>query len=183
MSKWTTIRSKSKKNSDPCKSILKFVAFIYRGSTALENKLVTLEEQVSSLSELSGEEIHSVIVRLQKELLLLPQVEMPLTHHFSEGVYGRELSIPKGTLLIGKLHKRETLNILLKGEMTVASIEGVFRVKAPYIYKSKPGVKKLGFAHEDSSFVNLHPTDETDLAVIESKFIATEIDAIAYEGA
>lgn len=149
----------------------------------MSKSLVSFEEQVSSLQALSGEEIHSFILRIQHELLLLPQVEMPLQHHFSEGVYGRELHIPKGTLIVGKIHKFETMNILLKGEMTVASIEGVKRVKAPYIYTSKPGTKKMAYAHEDSAWINILPTTEQDPKIIEALFTADEVDVVANEGA
>lgn len=147
----------------------------------METSLISLEEQVSSLESLSGEEIHSFIVRLQAELALLPQVETKLDHHFSDGVYGRALTIPAGTLIIGKIHKFKVLNILLKGEVTVASIDGVKRFKAPFIYTSGIGAKRLIFAHEESIWMNVLPTEETDLETIEQKFIADEIDVIAHE--
>lgn len=137
---------------------------------------MSLEEQVSSLQSLSGDEIHSFILSVQRELLKQPQVEMPLLHHFSEGVYGRELQIPKGTLLVGKVHKFETLNILLKGDMTVASIDGVKRIQAPYIYTSAPGAKKMAYAHEDSVWLNVLPTSETDPSIIEKIFTEDEVE-------
>jgi len=51
---------------------------------------------------------------LEDELAKQPQVEMPVTHYFSKGVYARELFIPADTVLTGKIHKYENLNILSK---------------------------------------------------------------------
>lgn len=115
----------------------------------------------------------------------LDQPEMPITHHFSDGVYVRELFIPKGTMLIGKRHRKETMNILLKGSLSVfvdedGKIVGengkpvVKRIDAPAIFVSPPFSKKMGYAHEDTIFLNIHTTSETDLEKIEDEFIIKE---------
>jgi len=41
-----------------------------------------------------------------------PQVELKVVHHFSKGVYARELHIPAGVILTGEIHKFKNLNIL-----------------------------------------------------------------------
>lgn len=102
----------------------------------------------------------------------LPQIEMPVTHHFSKGVYARELFIPKGTVLTGKIHKEENLNIMLKGELSVLIGDEIKRVRAPFIVVSPPGTKRIAFAHEDTIWVTVHGTDERDLEKIEQRFIA-----------
>ena len=116
------------------------------------------------------------LVDLEKELLKLPQVEAPVKHSFAPGVYIRELFIPKDSLIIGKRHRYETCNILLKGELSIYMGPGipVKRIKAPCIFNSRPGTKKMGYSHEDSIFVNIHPTNETDLEKIEDEFIISE---------
>lgn len=106
------------------------------------------------------------------------QVEIKTTHHFAPGVYMREIFIPKGTTLIGKIHKTEHLNILSQGELTVWTEDGMKRLKASTVIKSKPGIKRAGYAHEDSIWITVHPTEETDLEKLEEKLIAKSFDEV-----
>lgn len=101
-------------------------------------------------------------------------VDFVETHYWADGVYGRELFIPAGTVLTGKIHKHSTLNFLMQGEITVTTPEGMRRIKAPAIFTSDPGCKKAGYAHTDVIWVNVHPTKLKDLASIEAKFIEPE---------
>lgn len=106
-----------------------------------------------------------------------PQAEIPVTHHFANagtkrGVYAREIFIPKGTVLTGKIHKYEQINIMSRGEMSVLTEEGVKRVRAPFTVVSPAGTKRIAYAHEDTVWTTIHATDETDLEKIEAAFIA-----------
>ena len=114
------------------------------------------------------------IASVEADLLKLPQVDLPVDHHFSHGVYGREMPIPAGTLITGKIHRNATLNVLTKGEVTVVSIEGVVRLKAPHTFVSVPGTKRIIFAHVDSSWLTAHHTFDTDVATIEEQVIAKD---------
>lgn len=96
------------------------------------------------------------------------------THHFADGIYGRELFIPAGTVLTGKIHRHSTLNLLIQGDITVTTPDGMKRIQAPAVFVSPPGTKKAGYAHTDTRWVNVHPTKITDLAAIEAKFIVPE---------
>lgn len=102
----------------------------------------------------------------------LPPVELPVKHHFSKGVYARELFIPKGTVLTGEIHKYTNLNIMSMGELSVLTEEGIKRVKAPFTIVSPPGTKRAAYAHEDTIWTTIHGTDETDVDVIKGLFIA-----------
>lgn len=120
-----------------------------------------------------GEEIpvpQVLIQRLADAMRDLPQTEMPLKHHFSHGVYGRELFIPKDTVLIGRVHKHSNMNVLLKGELTVTTEEGMKRVKAPFLVVSPPGTMRAAYAHEDSVWVTFIGTHETDPDQIQEEF-------------
>lgn len=105
------------------------------------------------------------------------QTECPVTHHWADGIYGREMFIPAGTVLTGKIHRFATLNFLMQGEITVTTPDGMRRIKAPAIFTSEPGCKKAGYAHTDVIWVNVHPTKLRDVASIEAKFIEPEAPA------
>lgn len=101
--------------------------------------------------------LRSKIDALQALMLQQPQAETPVRNVFSGGVYARELFIPKGTLLVGKLHMTEHLNICLQGDLTFMTADGPKRIKAPAMFSSPAGTKKLAYANEDSIWVNVHP--------------------------
>jgi hypothetical protein len=46
-------------------------------------------------------------------------IDLPVQNHFSAGVYARELHIPAGTVLTGRTHRKENLNILTSGDISV----------------------------------------------------------------
>lgn len=121
------------------------------------------------------------VFAMEREMLKHEQLDLPVKHHFSQGVYARELFIPKGTLLTGKIHKYAQLNILSQGELSVLTEEGIVRVKAPFTVVSPPGTKRIAYAHEDSVWTTVHGTDETDLDKIEAHYIAeTDADYAAF---
>ena len=112
------------------------------------------------------------VLRAECVMREMPQLELPVIHHFSRGVYARELFIPKGTLLTGKIHKYEQLNILSQGEISVLTEDGMKRVKAPFHVVSPAGTKRIAYAHEDCVWTTIHGTYEVDLEKIETTFIA-----------
>jgi quercetin dioxygenase-like cupin family protein len=103
---------------------------------------------------------------LQAFMLEQPQADIPVRNVFSGGVYAREVFIPKGTMLVGKVHMTEHLNICLKGDLTFLSVDGPKRIKAPAMFSSPAGTKKLAYANEDSIWVNVHPDLGTDADTI-----------------
>lgn len=108
--------------------------------------------------------------------------ELPVTHHFAPGIYARELSIPAGYAIVGKIHKYPQLNILSKGEMSVLTEDGVKRVAAPFHVVSPAGTKRVALAHTDCVWTTIHQTHETDLEKIEAHFIAqNEAEYLAFE--
>ena len=119
--------------------------------------------------------VREYLMLVAKRLLAMPgkKLELEVRHTFLEGMYQRELLIPKGTLLMGKIHKQACINIVSKGDIAVLTETGSARVKAGFSVVSPAGIQKLGYAHEDTIFVNVFRTDETDPGKIE--------DVIAWE--
>lgn len=134
------------------------------------NAFTQLQPQLAPLG--MREKVFAIEAEMRKRDML----DLPVRHFFSQGVYARELFIPKGTLLTGQIHKFQQLNIMSQGEMSVLTEEGVVRVKAPFTIVSPPGTKRIAFAHEDTVWTTIHGTDETDLEKIEAHFIAKTDD-------
>jgi hypothetical protein len=102
-----------------------------------------------------GEDWRRKLERLDAAVIASPQTEMPVCHHFSRGVYARELFIPKGTVLTGRIHKYSQINILAMGDISVLTENGIERVQAPTIIVSPPGTKRAGYAHEDTIWITV----------------------------
>lgn len=102
-------------------------------------------------------------------------VEMPLRHFFAPHICLREITMPAGTFVVGKMHKTEHLNIIVKGDVSVMGADGVpiryTAVDHPVVFVSYPGVKKVLYNHEDTVWMVPHITEETDLEKIEADVI------------
>lgn len=104
--------------------------------------------------------------------------ELPLDHQFANGMYIRRLFIPKGSLIIGRIHKSECVNIVEKGDISVLTETGMMRVQAGFTIVSPPGIQKVGYAHEDTIFTNIFRTDETDVDKIEDVLTWASFEAM-----
>ena len=96
------------------------------------------------------------------------QIEMDVEHIVLDGMYLRKLFIPKGTVLVGKIHKKSCINIVAAGDISVMTESGAKRVQAGYTLVSPAGIMKVGYAHADTVFINVFRTEETDIARIEA---------------
>jgi hypothetical protein len=77
----------------------------------------------TTLSTMSGDMIEKLFA-IEAVLLQMPQIEIPLRHCFGNKVYVREMTAPKGSILIGKLHKFKQVNIVVRGDISVLTEDG-----------------------------------------------------------
>lgn len=134
----------------------------------------------------SVREMRTLILGLESAMQAMPghvTGEDPISkhhtkHHFTPGVYLRELFIPKGVVIIGKVHKIAHLVILSQGDLSMWAGDGMKRIRASTVTHSKPGAKRAFYAHEDSVLITVHPNpmDERDIAKIESRLVADTFD-------
>jgi quercetin dioxygenase-like cupin family protein len=120
------------------------------------------------------------VVELENYIKDLPQVEIPIEHHFAPGVYARVIHIPAGVVLTGKIHKTLHMCILAQGtvHITVDNGEQSEVYEGFCIFNAPAGSKKAIYAETDAVFINVHPTDSTDLEEIEEEFIAPSYEAL-----
>ena len=99
----------------------------------------------------------------------------PVQHHFAPGAYGREMTLPAGLVVVGKIHKHAHINVISKGRVQVfTEQEGVLELAAPCTFVSSPGTKRVVHVLEETVWTTVHVTDKTDLAEIEREVIATD---------
>ena len=104
----------------------------------------------------------------------MQSAEINVVDYFAPGVYMRQMNAKAGTLMVSKMHRTEHMNILLTGSLTVATENGIELLTAPLVIKSMPGTKRIGYFHEDSSWITVHPTRTTDLDLIEQQVIVPD---------
>ncbi len=126
-------------------------------------------------------EIRKAILNFEDELLKYPNAYVgdspicPLKHSFSDGIYVREIFIPAGTVVVGKLHKHDHPNFLMSGEVEVITEgEGKQKLVAPLSMISKKGTKRVVHALTDVVWITVHsnPTNTQDLNKLEDIVIA-----------
>jgi len=136
------------------------------------------EKKESEISLLSNDHIPSRddIVRLQDAMKPI-SVEMPEPiHRFAPGMYARELTVPAGMLIVGKIHKHDHFLFVLSGKAEIASEFGKDMVETGHFSISKAGVKRVVLALEDTVFMTVHANkeDSEDLEIIEAEHIESE---------
>jgi hypothetical protein len=108
--------------------------------------------------------------------------ECPVKHMFSPGLYLREIFMPKGTRIVGKIHATEHFNIVLTGKCTVITAESVEEIEAPHTFISKAGTQKIVIVHEDCTWQTTHVTESTDLEEIEKEVIVESYGNLLDDG-
>lgn len=105
------------------------------------------------------------------------QQDFPVEHFFAPGLYARQMRIPKGGIIIGKIHRHAHVNTISAGRVWVVTEFGKDELTAPATFVSTPGTKRVVVAQEDTVWTTYHPTDETDLEKIEAQVIAPTYEA------
>ena len=102
------------------------------------------------------------IEEMESIMLTHEQVDVPVKERFINGMYAREILIPKGTLLTGMVYKEGYLDIMLSGDISVATPHGTKRMTGSNIMEAPPGRKRAGYAFQDTRWVTVHRTDKFD---------------------
>ena len=121
------------------------------------------------------------IFRLEDAIRLLPKFEPVVVHSFAPGVYAREIHIPAGVVLTGKIHRTEHLNILSAGKVEVYNNGETKTMQAPFTFVSPVGTKRALFAVENTVWTTIHATDETDIDVLEAELIVESFELLDAE--
>lgn len=116
------------------------------------------------------------IFDLENEILDLPQLSLEPVHYFAKGLYARELFIPKGTILTGKIHLKEHLCIVPYGDISVANDGETKRIQGYATFVGTPGGKRAGYAHEDTLWIAIHATENVTVEECEEELVTNDYD-------
>lgn len=112
----------------------------------------------------------------------LELIECPVVHRFTDGMYIREISMPKGSLLTSKIHNSNHPYTISKGVALVQIDAGEWiELAAPYTGITLAGTRRVLFIEEDCIWTTYHPLEDmkltyNDLTEEEKQNIVDEIE-------
>lgn len=99
----------------------------------------------------------------------------PTTHHIANGLYTREVFMPKGACVISYVHKQDHPSFLLKGELSILNDAGeIQRLKAPMTVHTSVGTQRIAVIHEDTTWVCVYKTDKKTVEEAEKDVYTTD---------
>lgn len=106
---------------------------------------------------------NDLLNQIDVEILKCPQIECPLVHRFTPGLYTREIHMPAGCVVSSLLHLTTHPFFIVKGDVSVW-YHGIptQRLKAPYTGITQAGTRRLLYTHEDTVWITCHVTEKTD---------------------
>ena len=120
----------------------------------------------------------TVVVGTDEKPIVSDSKLVPIRHFFMDGVYVREMTMYKDTVVVGAIHKHLHMCFLLTGKITVVNEEETVDHIAPCFIVSTPGIKRVLYAHEDSIWYNTHKNPSNTEKVEE---LERDIVAISYK--
>jgi len=88
---------------------------------------------------------------------------LPVREWLHGGMYSRELTIPAGTLLTGKIHTTDHVFNLSKGKLLVLANDKMETIEAPTFIEVNAGSKKIGYAYTDCVCTTTNTTQKTTI--------------------
>lgn len=126
-------------------------------------------------------EARSLIQRLEALLktaddsIRLDEGTLVPIHRHMAGIYMRELTMPPGSVIVGKRHAQEHAVMMTKGECVVVTERGQETLVAPCTFISPAGEKRALFIIEETTWVTVHRTDAEGMEAIEQDLILKPI--------
>jgi hypothetical protein len=104
----------------------------------------------------------------------MPQVELPTEHIFHGGMYCRQLFQPAGSLVVGKVHKKEHFFMVVQGTVAITGDGETLLYTAPFMLTSKPGTKRALYAETDVVYMTIHRADSTTVEAVEDELVEND---------
>ena len=126
-----------------------------------------LEEIIKSVSFRDTKKRRQAMEELERILFQHEQIDIPVEHYFCGDIYARQILIPEGALITGRIHKFDHFDVMVYGDMTVSTDSGDAKRLTGYnLMKAYAGKKRAGIAHKDTLWVTFHSSPEQDPEVM-----------------
>ena len=102
------------------------------------------------------------------------EVDLGIQHHFSSGVYAKQMLLPKGYFAVSHAHKYDHLSILASGKVIVTTDDSKHTYTAPACITIEKHKNHSVAALEDAVWFCIHATEETDESKVDDVLIMKE---------
>jgi hypothetical protein len=132
---------------------LEVLRSIPQGTGMLWDKIAEFKNQLASVE---GAMKHSSGTEQSDEM----KEVFPLTHHLSNGLYTREVFVPKGHLIVSMIHKQNHPSFLLSGKVSYLTDQGLVEtINAPHVIHTQAGAQRVLYMHEDTKWCCVYRTN------------------------
>lgn len=119
------------------------------------------------------------VCALQAAVAQMPQYEPTTKHYFHGGMYCREVYRDGGVLVVGKVHLKQHLYVIVSGRVVVTDGESEpVEFAAPCVIQSEPGTKRAVLSLEPTVCMTFHVTDATTVEEAEMELIEHDPGAL-----
>lgn len=102
------------------------------------------------------------------------EIDLHIQHHFSDGVYAKQMVLKKGHFAVSHKHTYNHMSILASGT-AVVEVDGIENIyTAGSCIEISAGIEHKITALEDVIWFCIHRTDETDIEKIDQVLIEKE---------
>jgi hypothetical protein len=105
---------------------------------------------------------------MERALQRVPQVDnqhLSLREYVSGGMYCREITIPKGVLLTGRVYKFDHLEIMVRGKIDILSADGeLVSYEGFNVIPALSGKRQAGYAHEETVWLTVNRVPNIDVS-------------------
>lgn len=103
------------------------------------------------------------------------QIDCPIRERLVGGQYLRECTMPKGILVVSKMHKYEHPFFVSKGKVSVFTEgNGWELIEAPFTGITSPGTKRILFTHEETVWTTVHRTDKLTIEEVVDDIVVND---------
>lgn len=124
------------------------------------SELQKIDQSIFNLDAplLSPKKMRAAIFAFEKTLVKLPQMKFQLNHYIAGGMYARELLLPEGSIVTGKIHLKEHLCHVSCGQIIVVEEDKRYLVTGPATFMGKAGTKRVVLVLKNAVWTTFHTT-------------------------
>lgn len=117
---------------------------------------------INEISACSVRQQRSALVNLENQLKGMDQAEVPLMQLLHAGMYVRAITVEKGTLLTGKVHKFDHIEIIVSGKIAMTTNDGKAKILEGFnVVPAFSGKKRAAYALEETLWLTVTGTGNT----------------------
>lgn len=115
---------------------------------------------------------HDALYNLGMATMTMQPKALELDHLFCDGLYGRIVKMPRRTLAMTAVHKKDNITVVMTGKCRVVKPDGTSEtITAPAYFVTPAGTQRAVYIERESTWLTAHATNaktvqeaETDLA-------------------